>query len=146
MKKYRPTTDSRRQMTGVDFRKILTSRKPEKSLTSGFKRAWGRNNTGRITTRHKGGGHKKRYRKINFNRSFESTAIVTSIEYDPNRTANIASIYNFKNNSYDYIISPLYLNNLSKESLSPKPPAKQTASALSKNPSSTSCFVNNLKS
>ena len=66
MKKYKPTTKSRRGMTGIDFRKVLTSDKPEKSLVSGFKRGTGRNNRGRITTRHKGGGHKRLYRDVDF--------------------------------------------------------------------------------
>lgn len=66
----------------------------------------GRNNSGKITSFHKGGGHKRKYRKINFNRTYYSKGIVCSIEYDPNRNANIASVYDFKNNAFFYIISP----------------------------------------
>src|SRR3989344_4206373 len=90
MKKYRPTTDSRRHMTGIDFRKFLTSRKPEKSLTSGFKRAWGRNNTGRITTRHKGGGHKRLFRDVDFSYDkYDIPFTIKTVEYDPNRSGFI---------------------------------------------------------
>jgi large subunit ribosomal protein L2 len=80
-------------MTGIDYRKVLTRHKPEKSLTVGFKRHVGRNNVGRITVRHKGGGHKRRYRLISF--AYDKKEIpgrVMSIEYDPNRTCFIALI------------------------------------------------------
>ncbi len=90
MKKYRPTTDSRRHMTGIDFRKFLTSGKPEKSLTHGFRRAWGRNNTGRITTRHKGGGHKRLFRDVDFTyNKYNVPFTIKTIEYDPNRSGFI---------------------------------------------------------
>ena len=64
MKKYKPITPSRRKMTTVSYRGVLTAGKPKKSLTKGRKRSVGRNSQGRITTRHKGGGHKRRYRVI----------------------------------------------------------------------------------
>lgn len=87
MKKYKPTTKSRRNMSGINYRQIVTTSTPEKSLTKGFRRANGRNNTGRITTRHKGGGHKRLYRDIDF--SFDKFNIpftIKTIEYDPNRS------------------------------------------------------------
>ncbi|MEK7461835.1 MAG: 50S ribosomal protein L2 [Patescibacteria group bacterium] len=93
MKNYKPTTDSRRQMLGIDFRKVLTSSKPEKSLTSGFKRGHGRNNRGRITTRHKGGGHKRLFREVDF--SYDKYNIpfaVKTVEYDPNRSGFIGLV------------------------------------------------------
>lgn len=69
----------------------------------------GRNNLGRITVHHKGGGHKKKYREINFNRINISTGIVCSIEYDPNRNTNISSIYDFTKKNFFYIITPKHL-------------------------------------
>lgn len=81
-----------------------------KSMIIGKKNKAGRNNTGKITIRHKGGGHKKKYRKINFTRSTDSIGIVTSIEYDPYRTAFIASVYDLLNLTYFYIIAPKNLN------------------------------------
>ncbi|MDP3874925.1 MAG: 50S ribosomal protein L2 [bacterium] len=93
MKKYRPTTDSRRQMLGIDFRKVLTSSEPEKSLTSGFKRGHGRNNRGRITTRHKGGGHKRLFREVDFFYDKHDVPFtVRTIEYDPNRSGFIGLV------------------------------------------------------
>jgi len=90
MKKYRPTTDSRRHMSGIDFRKILTSSSPEKSLTSGFRRGSGHNNRGRITTRHKGGGHKRLFRAVDFSYDkYDVPFTVRTIEYDPNRSGFI---------------------------------------------------------
>lgn len=70
----------------------------------------GRNNTGKITVFHKGGGHKKRYRIINFTRTNNSLGIICSIEYDPNRNANIASVYDYTANTFYYIIAPKNLN------------------------------------
>ena len=66
----------------------------------------GKNNSGQITVNHKGGGHKRRYRKINFNRKNTSTGIITTLEYDPNRTANIAAVYDFLSNNFFYILAP----------------------------------------
>ena len=90
MKRYKPTTPSRRAMTKVSYRDVLTTDTPHKPLTGGFKRSMGRNNTGRITTRHKGGGNKRLYRDIDFvyNKK-EIPAKFATIEYDPNRTAFI---------------------------------------------------------
>ena len=93
MKKYKPTTPSRRGMTGVLYRNVLTSNRsnPLKSLTSGFKRKKGRNNQGRITTRHKGGGAKRLYRQVDFKyNKYDIPAKIETIEYDPNRSGFIA--------------------------------------------------------
>ncbi len=90
MKHYKPTTKSRRQMTGVNYRKLLTRTEPEKSLTTGFRRSKGRNKFGRITTRHKGGGHKRLFRNIDFSyNKLEVPLIVKTVEYDPNRSGFI---------------------------------------------------------
>src|SRR3989338_3211748 len=93
MKTYRPTTKSRRQMTNVTYRRVITHTEPLKSLTKGFKRSVGRNNQGRITTRHKGGGHKRLYREVDFMyNKHDIPAKITSIEYDPNRNAFISLV------------------------------------------------------
>ena len=93
MKRYKPTTPSRRHMSGVLYRDILTRQEPEKSLTHGFKRAVGRNTKGRITTRHKGAGHKRLYREIDFRlEKRDIPGTIKSIEYDPNRTGFIGLI------------------------------------------------------
>lgn len=81
-----------------------------KSMVMGKKNAAGRNSSGKITVRHKGGGHKKKYREINFMRNEDSLGIVTSLEYDPYRSAFIASVYDFLNSKYFYIIAPKNLN------------------------------------
>jgi large subunit ribosomal protein L2 len=89
-------------------------------MVIGKKNTAGKNNSGKITVYHKGGGHKKKYRKIHFKRTEDSKGIVTSIEYDPYRTAFIASIYDFLNFRYFYIIAPKNLNigNIVKSGLS----------------------------
>ena len=92
MKTYKPTSEGQRSRISADFDEITRS-KPEKSLLAPMKQKAGRNNTGRITVRHRGGGHKKRYRIIDFKRSIEGTeGTVFSIEYDPNRSARIALV------------------------------------------------------
>src|SRR6476659_3431427 len=89
LKKFKPTSPGRRWMT-VSGCEEVTRSKPEKSLTSSAKKTGGRNNKGRITTRHKGGGHKRRFREIDFKRTKDGVpAKVAAIEYDPNRSANI---------------------------------------------------------
>ncbi len=91
MKKHTPTTPSRRQAEYIEWKKILTTSTPEKSLTRGYRRAVGRNAYGRITTRHKGGGVKRLWRAIDFHYDKKDIpAKVSSIEYDPNRTSFIA--------------------------------------------------------
>jgi len=105
IKIYKPTSPGRRQMTGVDF-SVLTRSEPEKSLTKGIKRTSARNNMGRITMRHQGGGHKKLYRFIDFKQNkFNISGNVISIEYDPNRTAFIALIA-YEDGDKRYVLSP----------------------------------------
>ena len=106
MKKYKPTTPSRRKMTSVDF-SALTKKKPEKKLTKKLARKFGRGHHGRITTRHKGGGHKRKYRLIDFKR-FDKTGVsakVVSIEYDPNRSCFIA-LLNYLDGEKRYVLAP----------------------------------------
>ncbi len=106
IKTYKPYTPSRRQMTGSDFAEI-TKKTPEKSLTEHLKKNAGRNNQGKITVRHHGGGEKRRYRIIDFKRNTKDgmPAKVMSIEYDPNRTANIALIC-YTDGTKSYILAP----------------------------------------
>lgn len=109
IKIYNPTSAGRRQITGVDF-SVLTKSEPEKSLTKGIKNTSARNNRGRITMRHQGGGHKKLYRFIDFiQKKYNVPGRVTAIEYDPNRTAFIALII-YKDGEKRYILSPRDLN------------------------------------
>jgi large subunit ribosomal protein L2 len=108
IKQFRPTTPSRRAMTGFDFKEI-TKDKPEKSLTTSLRKKSARNNTGMITIRHVGGGHKRRYRLIDFIRTKEAPAKVVAIEYDPNRTCRIA-LLNYTDGSKAYILAPVGLN------------------------------------
>ncbi len=105
IKKYNPYTPSRRQMTGYDFAEITTST-PEKSLCVSLKKNAGRNNQGKITVRHKGGGSRRKYRIIDFKRNKDNIpATVKTIEYDPNRTANIALIA-YADGAKAYILAP----------------------------------------
>ena len=105
IKTYRPYTPSRRQMTGSDFSEI-TKTTPEKSLLAPKSRQAGRNNQGKITVRHRGGGAKKKYRVIDFKRRKDGiAATVLGIEYDPNRTANIALIC-YEDGEKAYILAP----------------------------------------
>jgi large subunit ribosomal protein L2 len=107
-KSYRPYTPSRRYMTTSDFSEVTRSR-PEKSLTTGKKRISGRNSAGRITMRRRGGGHKRRYREIDFRRNRHGeSATVVAIEYDPNRSARIA-LLEYEDGERRYIVSPLGL-------------------------------------
>jgi large subunit ribosomal protein L2 len=104
-KKYKPTTPARRQMMGYDFSN-LSKVEPLKKLTAGFKRSKGRNNQGRITTRHRGGGVKRLYRLIDFKQEkMDIPAKVFSIEYDPNRTARIARLH-YADGEKRYILAP----------------------------------------
>jgi large subunit ribosomal protein L2 len=106
MKKYKPTTDGRRGMSVVSYKKVVTETKPEKSLTKGFKRGTGRNNQGRITTRHKGGGVKRRFRDIDFKyNKIDIPAKVSTIEYDPNRSAYI-SLVTYADGEKRYVLAP----------------------------------------
>ena len=108
LKFLKPTTSSQRHVIKLN-KKNLTKKPLLKTKIKGFKNPSGRNNSGKITIFHKGNGNKKKYRKINFNRTTESTGIVCSIEYDPNRNANIASIYDFSEKKFFYIIAPINL-------------------------------------
>ena len=92
IKTYKPTTPSRRHMTVSAFEGIDKKAKPERSLTENLKKNAGRNSYGRITVRHRGGGNKKKYRIIDFKRDKNGTATVINLQYDPNRSANIALI------------------------------------------------------
>lgn len=106
-KKYRPYTPSRRFLTTSDFAEITQGNKPEKSLTHKKNRTGGRNNKGRITSRFRGGGHKRRYRQIDFHRHDKKgiPAKIASIEYDPNRSANIALLH-YVDGEKRYILAP----------------------------------------
>lgn len=108
IKKYRPYTPSRRHMTSSAFEEI-TKTTPEKSLIVTLKKNSGRNNQGKITVRHRGGGYKIKYRLIDFKRNKDGVpATVVGIEYDPNRTANIA-LLSYADGEKSYILAPLGL-------------------------------------
>ncbi|NOX23551.1 MAG: 50S ribosomal protein L2 [Actinobacteria bacterium] len=108
VKKLKPTSPGRRFQTVSDFGDITTS-KPEKSLVVKQKRSSGRNNYGRITSRHRGGGHKRRYRVVDFRRTKDGIpAKVASIEYDPNRNARIALLH-YVDGEKRYILAPLQI-------------------------------------
>ena len=93
MKKFKPTTNGRRHMTTLDYKANLSGHTPEKSLLVPLKKHSGRNNQGKITTRHKGGGAKRKYRIIDFKRNKDDIkGIIKTIEYDPNRTSNISLV------------------------------------------------------
>lgn len=105
IKKYKPTSNGRRNMTSSDFSEITTST-PEKSLLAPLHRKGGRNNQGKLTVRHQGGGHKRQYRVIDFKRDKDGIpGRVATIEYDPNRSANIALI-NYVDGEKRYILAP----------------------------------------
>lgn len=106
MKTYKPTTKSQRHNVSIDYRNVLTTDTPTKSLTKGFKRSVGRNNTGRITTPHKGGGHKRAYRDVDFlYNKFDIPAKIASVEYDPNRTAFVG-VANYADGEKRYVVLP----------------------------------------
>ncbi|NDJ85000.1 MAG: 50S ribosomal protein L2 [Chloroflexi bacterium] len=108
IKYYKPTSAGRRDMSGHSFEE-LTATKPDKDLTEPLHRRAGRNSSGRISVRHRGGGHKRRYRIIDFKRNkWDVPAEVVSIEYDPNRSARIAKIV-YEDGDKAYIIAPLGL-------------------------------------
>lgn len=108
VRKMKPTSPGVRQMSIADF-KGLTKKAPEKRLTEALPKKGGRNNQGRITTRHRGGGHKRLYRRIDFKREKEGvTAQVIALEYDPNRSARIA-LLEYADGERRYILAPLGL-------------------------------------
>ncbi|MCM3762380.1 50S ribosomal protein L2 [Alkalihalobacillus oceani] len=105
IKKYKPTSAGRRGMSVLDFAEITTD-KPEKSLLAPLHKKGGRNNQGKLTVRHQGGGHKRQYRVIDFKRTKDGIpGRVATIEYDPNRSANIALI-NYADGEKRYILAP----------------------------------------
>jgi len=105
VKRYKPYTPSRRHMTVSDFAEV-TKAAPEKSLVTHIKKTAGRNNQGKITVRHNGGGSKKKYRIVDFKRDKDGVpAQVAGIEYDPNRTANIALLF-YRDGEKRYILAP----------------------------------------
>ncbi|HEY8450370.1 MAG TPA: 50S ribosomal protein L2 [Bacillota bacterium] len=109
IKTFKPTSPGRRQMTVIDYSE-LTKKEPEKSLLAPLKKHAGRNHQGRITTRHRGGGHKRRYRIIDFKRDKDGIpARVAAIEYDPNRSAHIALLH-YADGEKRYILAPLGLS------------------------------------
>ena len=108
IKQFKPTTKARRNMTVSTFEEI-TKTKPERSLTTSLKKNAGRNSYGRITVRHQGGGSRRKYRIIDFKRRKDNVpAVVIAIEYDPNRTANIALI-EYEDGEKAYILAPIGL-------------------------------------
>lgn len=105
IRKYKPTSNGRRGMSVSDFSEITTDR-PEKSLLQPLSKKGGRNNQGRMTVRHQGGGHKRKYRVIDFKRNKDGIpGRVATIEYDPNRSANIALIH-YRDGEKRYILAP----------------------------------------
>ena len=105
IRKYKPTSPGRRKSSVSDYTEI-TRTEPEKSLLRPMKKTGGRNNQGRITARRRGGGHKRRYRIIDFKRDkLDVPATVTSIEYDPNRSARIA-LLTYADGELRYILAP----------------------------------------
>ena len=105
---YKPTTPSRRHMTVSAFEGIDKKAKPERSLTEIVKKNSGRNSYGRITVRHRGGGNKRKYRIIDFKRQKDGVAEVLRLEYDPNRSANIA-LLQYEDGAKAYILAPVGL-------------------------------------
>lgn len=106
IKKHKPTTPGRRGMSVIAYRKKLHQGKPHKKLTKGFRRGSGRNSYGRITTRHRGGGHKRRYREIDFRYNKHDVPMrVESLEYDPNRSGFIALVI-YADGERRYILAP----------------------------------------
>ena len=107
LKSFKPTTPSNRYKVLPSFDEITKS-KPEKSLLQPLRKSGGRNNNGRITTRHIGGGHKKHYRLVDFRRTRRDAATVLAIEYDPNRTCRIALVQ-YEDGTKSYILAPVGL-------------------------------------
>ena len=124
IRKYKPTSPGRRNASVSDFAELTPGAKPEKSLLRPIKKTGGRNNQGKITCRHRGGGHKRRYRLIDFRRNKDGMeAIVDSIQYDPNRSARIALV-KYEDGEKRYIIAPVGLTQgdkvMSGENAEPK--------------------------
>src|SRR2546421_9668822 len=108
VRRFKPTSPGRRHMSVSDFAEVTKS-KPDKALTMKLSKKGGRNNMGRITTRHQGGGHKRQYRQIDFKRVKDGVpAKVAAIEYDPNRSARIAPLH-YADGAKAYILAPARL-------------------------------------
>lgn len=106
MKRYRPTTKSRRGMTTISFGDFVTVNEPHKSLTHGFRRKMGRNHHGKITTRHKGGGHKRLFREIDFTyNKIDVPYTIKTVEYDPNRSGFIG-LAQYRDGEKKYVLLP----------------------------------------
>src|SRR6187397_3312975 len=120
IRKYKPTTPGRRGSSVSDFAEITRS-EPEKSLVRPLSKSGGRNNSGRVTTRHQGGGHKRAYRLIDFRRNDKDgvPAKVAHIEYDPNRTSRIALLH-YADGEKRYIIAPARLRQGDKVEAGPR--------------------------
>jgi large subunit ribosomal protein L2 len=128
VKVYKPTSPGRRGMTGHSFEEITKST-PEKSLLREKRGRSGRNNTGKVTVRHRGGGHKRQYRIIDFKRDkLDVPARVASIEYDPNRSARIALLV-YADGDKRYIIAPLGVQVDDVLQNGPDPRRQQSAAA-----------------
>lgn len=142
-KNYRPTTPARRWHTGSAFEDITAS-KPEKSLTLPLRKTGGRNFTGRITAAHRGGGHRRRLRIIDFRRDkVDVPAKVLSIEYDPNRSARIALV-EYADSERRYIIAPLGLK-INNEIISSNSAEVKVGNALPLRNIPTGVFIHNLE-
>jgi len=106
VRRYKPVTSSTRHRVVIDYKSVITKTEPEKSLLAPLKKSGGRNNAGRISVRFRGGGHKRRYRIIDFKRDKDGIpGKITSIEYDPNRTAFIALV-TYADGEKRYILAP----------------------------------------
>ena len=137
IKTFKPTTPSRRHMTVSGFDGVDKKAKPEASLTEVLKKSAGRNSYGRITVRHRGGGNKRKYRIIDFKRDkVDMTATVLRLEYDPNRSANIALV-EYEDGERRYILAPLAWPPATRSSPLPPP----TSSPATPCPSPTSPLV-----
>ena len=109
LRTYKPTSPARRGTSAVDFSELTKNKKPERSLTAPLKNKGGRNVHGHITTRHQGGGHKRRLRLVDFKRQKDDVrAKVASIEYDPNRSARLALLH-YEDGIKAYILAPVGL-------------------------------------
>ena len=143
IRSLKPTTPANRFATRSDFSEI-TRDYPEKSLTKALRKSGGRNNNGRITVRHRGGGHRRRYRIIDFKRDkFDVPAKVVSIEYDPNRSANIALLH-YHDGEKRYILSPYGLK-VDDEILSGQNAPLKIGNALPISKVATGMFVHNIE-
>lgn len=141
IRKYKPTTPGRRDASVSDFAELTPGAKPEKSLLRPIIKTGGRNNQGKITCRHRGGGHKRRYRLIDFRRNKDGVpATVDSIQYDPNRSVRIALLY-YADGVKRYILAPDGLKKGDQVVSGPEAPAKLgNCLPLAKMPLGTTVF------